>query len=255
MRRAIIISVVALISLVATTGALSATKLTNKNSVTHKLYTATTQRFQGTNCGTTATIVDTLPTGSTGVKVVTPKVGDRDSPIFAESGTQISAISIVKNQITLTAVADGPKICDPTQTGYLPGEPVPWQASYKLEADYSRRIPTVIRTYYDSYVNGAKWKTKPKTIQDSRKGTPRGVRARYVNLKWSSFGGKKAIATGKAKLGYCRAGDSCPDNNAPALLVATKPRFCKNSGQFEYRNLNIYIRGRLSAGIPIVCDP
>lgn len=253
MRRAIVFAIVTLVCLTATGGVLAATKLTSKNSVNYKLYTASTERFLGTNCGTTATIVKTLPTGSTGVKVIEPKVGDRDGPDANDSGTQISAINVSRNIITLNALADGPLICDPTRTGYAPGEPVLWKADYKFEANYSRRIPTVIRTYYESYVFGAKWKTKPKTIQDSRKGTPRSVRSRYVNLKWKSFGGKKAIATGKAKLDYCRSGDACPDNNARVRLVATKPGFCKDSGKFEYLDLKIYIRGRLSAGIPITC--
>lgn len=253
MRRAIVLAIVTLVCLTATGGVLAATKLTSKNSVTYKLYTASDERFLGTNCGTTATIVKTIPTGSTGIRVVSPKVGDTDGPNANESGTRISAIDVQGTNVTLSALADGPLICDPTRTGYEPGEPVPWKADYKFEANYSRRIATVIRVYYESYTFGAKWKTKPKTIQDSRKGTPRSVRSRYVNLKWKSFGGKKAVATGKAKLDYCRSGDACPDNNARVRLVATKPRFCKDSGKFEYLNLKVYVRGRLSAGIPITC--
>lgn len=255
MRRTIVISLVTLVCLTAATGVLAATKLTNKNSVNYKLYTASTETFRGSNCGTTATIVKTLPTGSTGIKVVEPKVGDRDAPTVGESGTQITAVNVSGTTITLSALADGPMICDPALSGASPGEPFSWKSVYQFEADYSRRIPTLIRVYYDSYVYGAKWATRPKMIQDSRKGTPRTVRSRYVNLKWKSFGGKKAIATGKAKLDYCRPGENCPGNNAPARLVASKPRYCKDSNKFEYRNLNVYIRGRLTAGIPIQCSP
>lgn len=252
MRRAVVLAIVTLVCLTATGGVLAATKLTDKNSVTYKLFTASDERFLGTDCGTTATIVKTLPTGSTGIKVIEPKVGDR-YPSADRSGTQISSITIAGTKITLRALADGPLICDPSQTGYAPGEPVHWKADYKFEANYSRRIPTVIRAYFEGYVSGAKWKTRPKTLQDSRKGTPSTVRSRYVNLRWKSFGGKKAVATGKAKLDYCRSGDACPDNNAPARLVATKPGYCKDSGKFEYLDLKIYIRGRLSSGIPIEC--
>jgi hypothetical protein len=255
MRKTLVFAAATLICLTAAGGVLGATKLTSKNSVKYKLYTASTETFKGVNCGTTATIVRTLPTGSTGAKVVEPKVGDRDGKTLARSGTQISAINVSGTTITLSAVANGPLICDPEQTGVPAGDPVYWQSDYHFEADYSRRIPTVIRVYYESYLSGAKWKTRPKTIQDSRKGSPSRVRSRYVNLKWKSFGGKTAIATGRSKLGYCRAGDPCPDNNAPTRLVASKPRYCKDSGQFEYLYLNVYIRGHFSSGIPITCSP
>jgi hypothetical protein len=245
MRRSIAFVVVTLVCLTAAGGVFAAPKLTSKNSVTYKLYTASTERFLGVNCGTTATIVKTLPTGSTGIKVVAPKVGDTDQPSASKSGTQITGVAVNGTTITLSAIANGP---------YAPGEPVYWKGDFKFEADYSRRIPTVIRVYYESYMYGAKWKNKPRTIQDSRKGTPRSVRSRYVNLKWKSFGGKKAIATGKAKLDYCSSGGGCPNNNARVRLVATKPRFCRNSGQFEYLNLKIYYHGRLSSEIPIRCQ-
>jgi hypothetical protein len=254
MRRAIVFVSVMLVCLVAAGGVLAGPKLTSKNSVNYKFYAATNETFEGVNCGTTATIVRTLPTGSTGVKVVKPKVGDYDDSKASKRGTQITGIAVNGTTVTLSAVANGPQICDPAQTGVAPGEPVYWRSTYEFEANYSRRVANVIRVYYESYLSGAKWKTKPKTIQDSRKGTPKRARERYVNLKWKSFGGKKAIATGIAKLGYCRRGDNCPDNNARVRLVASKPDYCGDSGQFEYLNLNVYIHGHLTRGMPINCS-
>jgi hypothetical protein len=253
MRRSIVFAIVALVALATAGGVLAAPKLTAKNSVVYKFFTSSNEKFFGTNCGATSTIVKTLPTGSTGIKVVSPKLGERDDSNFAQSGTQITAISVNGTAVTLTALADGPLICDPAQTGVPPGQPVNWNSQYKFEADYSRRVATVIRVYYESYLSGAKWKTRPKTIQDSRKGTPRSFRERYVHLKWKSFGGKKAIATGIAKLDYCPAGGNCPENNGKARLVATKPRYCIESGKFEYLNLDVYINGRFSRGTPLRC--
>jgi hypothetical protein len=254
MRRALVFAVVSLVCLAAAGGVLAGEKLTSKNSVTYKLYTASKETFKGTNCGTTATLVKTLPTGSTGVKVVKPKLGERDGYSAEDTGTKITAIDVKDNVVTLSAIADGPWICDPERTGVAAGQPVNWHSDYDFEANYSRRIPTVIRVYYESYLSGAKWKTKPKTIQDSRKGAPKSARERYVKLKWKSFGGAKAVATGIAKLDYCRPSDNCPDNNARVRLVASKPRYCRDSGQFEYLNLNVYIHGRFSRGTPIDCS-
>jgi len=236
-RRIPILTLVAL-AVLAMGGAAVAATLTPRNAVSYDLMTNSTEVLAGTNCGATATFSKTLPAGSTGIKLVKPVVGDRDG---AGNGTTVTAATVTGTVISFTVVANGPNICDPALTGYPPGADVPWKATYDVRAEYQRLIPTTIRIYFESYVFGAKWKDRPKTIQDSRAGTPRNVRQRYTGIKWSSFGGKKAVGKGKLRQDYCRRGDNCPQNGKRVRLVASKPRFCKDSGKFEYLKLDVYI--------------
>lgn len=211
-----------------------------------------TELLTGTNCGATATFTRTLPEGSNSIKIVKPVVGEWDT---TGKGTQVTAVSVVGTVVSFTVVASGPNICDPALTGYPPGEDVPWQAQHDFRAEYERRIATTLRVYYESYEIGAKWKMRPKTIQDSRKGTPRSVRQRVTNIKWKSFGGKKATGFGKLRQDFCKKSDNCPDNGKRVRLVASKPDYCKDSGQFEYLKLNLYRGKQLMSGAQITCAP
>lgn len=251
MRRIHLLAIVVFGVLLVASSALGATKLTSKNSVSYRFFSGGNERFAGTNCGATAVITKTLPTGSTGINVTEPKVGSRD----AGGSTQITSVSVAGTVITMTALADGPSICDPALNGYPPGEPVAWTADYDFRAEYTRRVQTTMRVYFESYEFGAKFKTRPKTISDSRAGTPRSVRSRVTGIKWKTFGGKTAIGFGRQRLDYCRRGEYCPGNGKRVRLVASKPDYCKDTGKFEYLKLNIYVSGRLDRGLLITCSP
>lgn len=250
MRRAPILLVVVFAASLIAGGAVASAKLTSKNSAVYKYFAAGTERFSGIDCGTTATLTKTLPTGSTGVVVVEPKVGTRD---LLGGGTQIVDVKVEGEVITLTALADGPTICDPSLTGVPPGEPVHWIADYDFRAEYDRRVQAPIRIYFESYTIGAKWKIRPRTIYDSRAGTPRSQRTRFSGIKWQRFGGKKAIGFGRQHFGWCRKGELCPGNNKRVRLTATKPGFCLASGRVEYQKLDIKYGGRTVQGMLLDC--
>lgn len=251
MRRMQIVAIVVFGALLIVSSALAATRLTSKNSISHRFYTGSKETFAGTNCGATAVLTKTLPTDSTGITVVDPKIGSRDPT----GGTQITDVSVAGTVVTLTALADGPVICDPAFTGLPPGEPVAWTAEYDFGAEYTQRVQPTMRIYFESYEYGAKWQIRPKTIYDSRAGTPRSVRSRVTGIKWKQFGGKKAIGFGRRRLDYCRRGENCPGNGKRVRLVASKPDFCKDTGKIEYLDLNIFAGGRLDQGLRITCSP
>lgn len=251
MRRIPILAIVVFGAMLIVSSAIAATQLTSKNSISFRFFTSSDERFTGTNCGTTAVVTKTLPTGSTGVTVLEPKVGFRD----AGGGTQVTDVSVAGTVVNMTALADGPSICDPALTGYLPGEPVAWTADYSFSAEYTRRVQTTMRVYFESYEIGAKWKIRPKTIYESRAGTSRSTRSRVTGIKWKQFGGKKAIGFGRQRLDYCRRGENCPDNGKRVRLVASKPDYCKDSGKIEYLKLDIYVGRRLDRGLLITCSP
>ena len=161
--------------------------------------------FSGADCGTTASITKTLPAGASGIKVREPAVGDRDE---TGGGTQVTAVTVTGTEITVTVLADGATICDPAQTGYPPGATVYWTASYDLRAEYKRRVQATLRVYYESYMHGAKWKMRPKSVHDSRAGAAPGQRV--TGIKWKRFGGRKAIGYGRLRQDYCRPGRQLP---------------------------------------------
>ena len=144
-------------------------------------------------------------------------------------GTQVTAVTVAGTAITITVLADGPPICDPAQTGYPPDEPSTGRPPYDFRAEYTRRVQATIRVYYESYIFGAKWRMRPKTIHDSRAGAAPGERV--TGIRWKRFGGRKAIGYGRLRQDYCRAGDNCPQNGKRIRLVAEQARLLQGLGQ------------------------
>jgi hypothetical protein len=241
-RRLPVVLVVAGAMLVAS-GTTSAARLTPKNSVLFTYAASSSEVFSGTNCGTTASVTKTLPRGAKAITVREPKVGDRDE----SGGTRVTAVTVAGTAVTIAIVADGASICDPR------GATVNWTVSYDFRAEYKRRVQSTLRVYYESYVFGAKWKKRPKTIHDARAGAAPGERV--TGIKWKRFGGKKAIGYGKLRQDYCRPGDNCPQNGKRIRLVASKPRYCKDSDRIEYLRLRGFV-GKIDwfGGI-IECSP
>jgi hypothetical protein len=222
-------------TMLGTSSATAAAKLTAKNSVLFPFAASSTEVFSGSDCGTTASITKTLPAGATGITVRDPKVGDRDHV----GGTRVTAVTVKTPVVTLTVLADGPSICDPAVTGFPPGATVPWTASYAFRAEYKRRVQATLRVYYESYIFGAKWKKRPKTVHDARAGAALGQRV--TGIKWKRFGGRKAIGVGRLRQDFCRPGDNCPQNGRRIRLVASKPDYCKDSDRIEYLRLRGFI--------------
>ncbi len=243
-------------TLLVAAGAAAAPKLTPANSISIKGAVSSTEAFMGIDCNATATVTKTLPAGATGITVIEPKVGDRDKPRAGglAGGTQVTAVSVAGTVVTITVLADGPAICDPALTGYAPGQPVNWSAIYDVRVDYSRRVQSTIRVYYESYLFGAAWQMRPTIIFDSRRSAPRSARARATGIRWTQFGGQKAIGFGTWRLDYCRRGDNCPDNGKRVRLMASKPGYCRDSNRIEYLQLNWYLGKRLQVGQTITCD-
>jgi hypothetical protein len=229
-----LILLVAAALLLVTGAAAAAAKLTAKNSIPFRFFAGSTGEFSGTGCGTSVSIAKTLPARAKGITVSSPKVGERDD----FDGTRVTAVIVAGTVVTITVLADGPSICDPAVTGQ-PADTVSWTASYDFRAEYTRRVQATIRIYYESYIFGAKWKRRPRTIHDTRAGV--GPGQRVTGIKWKRFGGRKAIGFGKLRLDYCRPGDNCPQNGKRMRLVATKPDYCKDSGKIEYLRLSGYL--------------
>ena len=120
-----------------------------------------------------------------------------------------------------------------------------------MRAEYRRRVQATIRIFYESYIFGAKWKLRPKVIQDTRAGGA--VSERFTGIRWKRFGGKVATGHGRLRQTYCRRGENCPDNGRRIRLVASKPAFCMDSGKIEYLRLDTYLGRRGHTGMRIRC--
>ena len=242
------------IALLSTTlaggSAAAATRLTSANSIAYPFFAGSRETATGTNCGATATVSKALPAGAMGIKVVTPRVGDRDDDA---GGTRVTAVTLAGTVVTVTVVADGPSICGPAATGIPAGEPVHWSADYDVRAEYKRRVQATIRVFYESYVYGTKFQLRPKTIRDTRRGGPPG--ARLTGIKWKRFGGRTAIGSGRLRLDYCPPGGRCPGDGKRVRVVASKPKYCKDTGKIEYLRLAGYV-GKLDMFPNIIqCSP
>ena len=248
--RRVVVGVLVSLSLVGVSSA-AETKLDPSNSILFPFYASFTERVAGRDgCGEVATLTKRLPAGATGIKVVEPRVGDRDR---GDGGTRVTAVVVTGRTVKVTVLADGPSVCDPAETGVPSGEPVKWTATYELLATYERRVQATIRVFYESYVHGARWQSRPKTISDTRRGAR--ISERVTGIRWTSFGGTTATGFGTLRLNYCRPGDNCPTNGKRIRLVASKPDYCKDSGKIEYLRLAGYIgKLELFGGI-ITCYP
>ena len=96
-----------------------------------------------------------------------------------------------------------------------------------MRAEYRRRVQATIRVFYESYVFGAKWKLRPKVIQDARAGGA--LSERFTGIRWKRFGGKVATGYGRLRQTYCRRGENCPDNGRRIRLVASKPAYLQRT--------------------------
>lgn len=210
-------------------------KLTSDNSLVVAFADSGALVVQGTGCAP-AVAEKSLPADATAVRVTKPKVGDRDGE------THVSAVAVSGNVVTVSVVADDPTLCD---------RPESWRAVYDVRATYSRRVRATMRIYFESYLNGAKWRMRPSTIRDTRAGGPPGDR--ISGIRWKRFGGKTAEGTGILNLDYCRRGENCPFDGKRVRLVARNGGLCRDSGKVEYLDLAVYV-GRIQwSGMHLQC--
>jgi hypothetical protein len=237
MAHRVLLGIASLAGMAALAGsAVGATRLTDRNSINPAFRHSGTVTSTGTGCGSTGSAVDTVPTGATGIKVLTPKVGDR------ATGGRVTEVRVAGSQITVTAVGDGPEACDPDPDGEPPATR-PWSATYKVSADYRRRLQTVIRTNFTA--QRPKFRLAPRTVYTDRVGRTYG---KVVGIKWKRFGSKQATGSGVYKerpAGF--------DHNKRVKVIASRAGYCRDSGKFEYREFTVRTRSHLVRGAPAYC--
>ncbi len=196
-----------------------AAKLTEKNSVTARFFDKGTIFFDGKGCNVPKQSRNTveLEPGAINVQVVTPKVGDRNGDV------RITAISVGANAVTFTAVADGPETCGPKPDHVEPPSEREWAGSFPLYLRESLQLRTRYRVYFQ--IKEVKTVSKPSKIMLGGLGT-------ISRIRWKSFGGRKAVGTGRLKFprrDRCNP-RKCPGHNGKFRITLTKPEFCADIG-------------------------
>ena len=172
-------------------------------------------RIDGVGCGVAASSVLALPASATQVQVREPKVGDT-TPDSRLTGAAVEGASV-----RLTAVGDGPLICDPAADPEPPSMR-PWSGVYDYDIAFRERVSA-------RYWSGTgKLKTRPRSV------TIRFV-ATVRKIRWRSFGGRKATGFGRMVVdsppGFTCTRRTCPGHGERFKVVLSRPSRCLDNGE------------------------
>jgi hypothetical protein len=187
----------------------AAAALTPRNSVVAPLVSGDRVVIEGVGCGVPASAAFGLPSGAAGVRVARPAPGARSLD------ARLTGVSILGDDVVLTAAADSAAICDPAEQDTPPAAR-PWSASFDAEAAYRLRVGVVFRD--DDRVRGAAFKVRPREVRIGLAGAARGVR-------WTRFGGRTAVGFGRFRsLVPCAGG--CSDDGTRLRVRLSRPGYC-----------------------------
>jgi hypothetical protein len=183
--------------------------LTPRNSVVAPLVVSERIGIEGVGCGVPASATVTLPAGALGVRVTRPLVGARTLD------AQLTGVSVLGNAVTFTAVADGDRVCDPGASDTPPANRS-WSAGFDVEVRFTQRVGVV-------FWNRDNPRAKAFAVR------PREVRVSFAaaarNVRWTRFGGRKAVGFGTFKsLIPCAGG--CSDDGTRLRVELTRPGRC-----------------------------
>jgi hypothetical protein len=217
--------------------AFAAPRLTDRNSINPAFRYSDDVAVTGHGCGSTGSATVTLPAGATGAKPLAPTAGDSDG------GVRVTEVRVEGARITIVAVGEGPDQCDPAAAAEPPATR-PWSAGWKLTAEYRRRVQTLIRTNFTTH--RPELRLAPRTVFTDKVGSS--IYGKVVRLRWTRFGSKRATGAGvylERPAGF--------DHGKRVTVTASRARYCRNTGRFEYHLFVVRTGGRLVRGAPVTC--
>lgn len=193
--------------------------------------------IEGVGCGAAASVSIPLPPSAMDVTVRAPAVG------ATTSDSRLVEAAVAGASVRLTAVGDGPVICDPAEDPAVPPAERPWSARYRYDIRFRERVTV-------RYWAGAEARRRMKPAVRPGKVTMPLV-AQVVGIRWRSFGGRKAIGRGRARSlappGIRCDAQTCPGDGRPVKVVLSRPRRCADiDGAVYYGRMKFYPRnGRI----------
>lgn len=198
----------------------AAAKLDSSNSILAGFRLVDTAGVAGVGCGTSASQTVALPTGIQDPRVVRPKVGD------TAGDARVTAVAIEGAVVRVTAVGDSPFVCDPAEDPDVPPAERRWRGDFTVEANYNRRVQ-VLAWLENRRGTSLRTGARPRKLHLVFRGT-------LVNIRWRSFGGKKARGTGtwRPQLlnGRLCPRRNCPDQGMRTHIELTRPSICADVG-------------------------
>ncbi len=183
--------------------------LAPRNSLVASLVVSDSIEISGVGCGVPASATLALPAGAFDVQVRRPLAGARDAD------AQLTGVSAQSTAVTLTAVADGARVCDPVSETTPPASR-PWSAEFDVEAGFKERV-TVLLWNLDP-LRGKPFAVRPHEVRIGLAGAAR-------HIRWKQFGGRTAIGLGAFKsVTPCAGG--CTDNGTRLTVKLTRPVHC-----------------------------
>lgn len=171
--------------------------------------------IEGVGCGIAASLVLALPASATDVQVREPKVGD------TTPDSRLTEAAVAGASVRLTAVGDGPFVCDPAADPEPPGTR-PWNGMYDYDIAFRERVSA---RYWSGVGN---LKTRPPSVKIRFVATVRKIR-------WRRFGGRQAVGFGRMVVdsppGFTCTRRTCPGHRKRFKVVLSRPSRCADNGE------------------------
>jgi hypothetical protein len=189
------------------------------NSVAAPLLIRDQTDIEGVGCGVPSSWTLRLPARAFAVSVRKPKVGARDLD------AKITDIAVQAGAIKFTAVADSQDICDPNASEIPPAQRH-WTAFVPLEVRFKRLDTVAVRI---DWARGG-YRVRPRVVVFGFSD----IFPRAVNIRWRSFGGRKAIGFGifRYPRSTCPSGRCGAPDGQRVRVELTLPGYCPGQNVF-----------------------
>jgi hypothetical protein len=171
--------------------------------------------LSGVGCGVAASATVSLPATASAVSVKHPQIGDTTDE------SRLTNVVASGATVQITAVGDGPIVCDPEEDPDVPPAQRPWRAMYAYDIAFHERVK--VRFWGGAEVRHARPATRPRQVLVPDV-------ARMVRMHWRSFGSRKALGFGRLR---CEI-PGCVGRGDRFKVVLSEPSRCGDVGNTVY---------------------
>ncbi len=177
--------------------------------------TADVADISGVGCGVAATATVTLPATARAIAVRHPRAGDTTDE------SRLTGVLVTGTTVQLTAVGDGPIVCDPEEDPDVAPAQRPWHGLYPYGIAFHERVSVAF--WAGAAVPRARPAARPRTVRVPDI-------AAMVHMRWRSFGGRRAVGYGRLR---CEI-KGCVGRGDRFKVVLGDPSRCGDVGDTVY---------------------